>query len=269
MCPLSYLFLTRLRGLPSPAMLRINSLRNLALGSAVYLANACGAPAAASPATADTASGSTTVLSRDSFGQVHTQDTPAVDTESPAWLAGLQQGDVLSYRIETPNSHTHMVQLRVARMIRQGQSAAALLVPVGEEVHAEVKAHWLAGDAEGLYELAAHESLLDPGFTPIAADGRVVDSGRSQALWRVPQSWDEVVQHEQQTSLSGWSVEELDLTLEGPVRGDRCARIKKEVDGSRVRMTVCANLGMVDLTRGDEQELGETWELVEIARATP
>lgn len=250
-------------------MFETTKMRNLSLSCGVYLVSACGAPTATSPTVADTTNGSTAVLTRDSFGQVQTHGTPAVDTESPAWLAGIQQGDVLSYRIETPNSHTHTVRIRVERMIRQGQSAAALLVPIGAEVHAEVKAHWLAGDAEGLYELQAHESLLEPGFTPIAADGRVIDSGRSQALWRVPQSWDEVVQHEQQATLSGWSVEELDLTLEGPVRGDRCARISKEVDGKRVRMTICANLGMVDLTRGDDQELGETWELIEIARATP
>lgn len=244
-------------------MHRSKNLYRVACASAVYLASACGAPAANAPAA------STTVLSRDQFGQVETQQAPAVDTESPAWLAGLEQGDVLSYRVQTPDSHTHTVQIRVDRLQREGKSAAALLVPITDASASDdtnMKAHWLAGDADGLYELESHESLLDPGFTPLDANGRVIDSGRSGALWRVPQSWDEVVHHEETAVVGGWSVEELDLTLDGPVRGDRCARIGKLVNGKRIRMTVCANLGMVDLQRGDDQEIGESWELIEIAR---
>lgn len=233
------------------------------VGCGVYLASACGAPSSESPAAS-----STTVLSRDQFGQVETQTAPAVDTESPAWLAGIEQGDVLSYRVDTPDSHPHTVQLRVERLHRQGKSTAALLIPIGDSDSNSVRAHWIAGDAEGLYELQAHEALLEPGFTPLDSNGRVIDSGRSGALWRVPQSWDEVVQHEQTPALGGWAVEELDLTLDGPVRGDRCARISKQEAATRVRMTVCANLGMVDLQRGDDHAIGETWELIEIARIT-
>jgi hypothetical protein len=154
-------------------------------------------------------------------------------------------------------------------MVRQGKSAAALLVPAAdssETSDSTLTPHWLAGDADGLYELQAHEALLDPGFTPLDADGRVIDSGRTGALWRVPQSWDEVVHHEQTNAVGGWAVEELDLTLDGPVRGDRCARISKQTDNGRVRMTVCANIGMVDLQRGDDTEIGEAWELTEIVR---
>lgn len=240
-------------------MQHFKQIPSIGFGCAVYLASACGAPASSN-------TGSTTVLSRDQFGQVQTQEAPAVDTESPAWLAGLAEGDVLSYQVETPDSHPHTVQLRVQRLLRQGKSAAALLVPVGDSIDERVKAHWIAGDADGLYELQAHEALLDPGFTPLDGNGRVIDSGRTAALWRVPQSWDEVVHHEDTAALGGWAVEELDLTLDGPVRGDRCARIRKEADGLTIRMTVCANLGMVDLQRGGDQEIGESWELVQIAR---
>lgn len=245
-------------------MSRTVQLRSLAFASAVYLVTGCGAPAANGPA-ASTAP-STTVLSRDEFGQVvQGQNTPAVNTESPAWLAGLEEGDILSYRVETPDSHPVTVQVRVERMRRVDKSAAALLVPNGNDVEGRVKPHWIAGDSEGLYELQAHESLLDPGFTPLDPNGRVIDSGRNGALWRVPQSWDEIVNHDQAAELGGWAVEELDLTLDGPVRGDRCTRISKVSESVPVRMTVCANLGMVDLQRGNDQ-IAETWELVEIVR---
>lgn len=239
------------------------------VGGAVYLASACGAPAAAGPAASSSSNNATTVLSRDQFGQVQA-DSPGVDTQSPAWLASIEQGDVMSYRVQTPDSHPQTIQLRVERMQRLGNSAAALLVPIGTTTNESIKPHWIAGDADGLYELQTHESLLDPGFTPLDAQGRVIDSGRNSALFRVPRSWDEVVHHETGPTSGGWSVEELDLTLDGPVRGDRCARISKQLEGTRIRMTVCANVGMVDLQRGDEQEIGESWELIEIARlATP
>lgn len=240
------------------------NLCRTALACAVYLVSACGAPTANSPPAE-----STTVLNRDQFGQVQTQEAPTVDTESPGWLAGIEEGDVLSYRVEVPDAPVRTVQVRVARMVRRGKSAAALLVPIvdsSETNDSTLTPHWLAGDAEGLYELQAHEALLEPGFTPLDEAGRVIDSGRDAALWRVPQSWDEVVHHEQTNDIGGWSVEELDLTLDGPVRGDRCARISKQTDGRRVRMTVCANVGMVDLQRGGETEIGEAWELTEIVR---
>lgn len=238
----------------------------VAAGSAFSFVAACGAPTAVQPAA------SNAVLSRDQFGQVQTQTAPAVDTESPAWLAGLEPGDVLTYRIEAPDSAPRTLRVRVDRMRREGKSAAALLVPIsdtGEANDSSFKPHWIAGDAEGLYELRAHESLLDPGFTPLDGNGRVIDSGREGALFRVPQSWDEVIHHEETSVVGGWAVEELDLSLDGPVRGDRCARISKQLEGTLVRMTVCANVGMVDLQRGGEQELGERWELVEISRVTP
>lgn len=249
-------------------MLRPDYLRRFSLACGVYLVTGCGAPAASQPAQ------STTVLNRDAFGQVQTQAAPGVDTESPGWLAGIEQGDVLSYRVEAPDAPIRTVRVRVDRMVRQGNSAAALLVPVhdaSEVADPSLTPRWLAGDAEGLYELQAHEALLDPGFTPLDPTGRVIDSGRDAALWRVPQSWDEVVHHEQTHSVGGWSVEELDLTLDGPVRGDRCTRIRKDTGTTRVRMTICANVGMVDLERGDDTEIGESWELTEIVRvaATP
>jgi len=229
----------------------------------VYLLSACGAPTASQPAE------STTVLNRDQFGQVQTQNAPGVDTESPGWLAGIEQGDLLSYRVAVPDAPVRTVRVRVDRMLRQGKSAAALLVPVtdaNETVDTTLTTHWLAGDAEGLYEIQAHEALLEPGFTPLDETGRVIDSGRTGALWSVPQSWDEVVHHEQTNSVGGWSVDELDLALDGPVRGDRCTRISKQADGTRIRMTVCANVGMVDLQRGADTEIGESWELTEIVR---
>lgn len=205
----------------------------------------------------------TTVVSSDPLTQeTVAQTSPRRVGDGPGWLAALAEGDVMTYSVQTQDRDLVTVDLTVARLVRRGTGVAVLLSPTAAPGEVEVESHWLAGDDHGLYRLPRHEDLEDPGFVPLDAQGRVQADSRRGAKWRVPTSWP------QEGSLEGegWELEELELTLDGPVRGQRCARIRRQRGERVTRLTICADLGMVELSRGTEAHPSERWHLLRILR---
>lgn len=104
----------------------------------------------------------------------------------------------------------------------------------------------------------------------IPVEWTVVPEGRVDMRWRIPAEWKTGIDDEsrqQQAIDKGWEVNELDMTLNDPVRGDSCARITRNDPEGFVRLLVCANIGMVELESSPSEEIRrESWKLVEIER---
>jgi len=196
-----------------------------------------------------------------------------VEAAPPArWLESLSEGLVLTYAIRLEDEGSASVRMRVARVVRRGDGVAVQFLPMGaapDGVAAE--GHWLAADGRSLQQIALRGAVLDPLFVPLDTAGRVVRPDVPAAggsSWSLPATWTGGEEGGERESLSGgWWIDEFDLRLEGPVRGDRCARIARQ-DGDEVtRLLVCANLGVVEIERGESEErIREHWRLVEVAR---
>jgi len=186
------------------------------------------------------------------------------------WLNGIRQGDLLTYRLRRPEQMDLNVRMRVQRLVRRGESGvAAEIVPDGEQpTDAQLSARWLAGDETGLYQMNAGGQLADPGFVPLDASGRVIAEARAARIWRIPPEWHAAMEHTQGALDDGWSVDDLEMTIDGPVRGDRCATIQKREDDGATRVLICANLGAVQVVRLRHDEIEEErWTLVEVGRS--
>jgi hypothetical protein len=221
------------------------------------------APAAVLPPPAPV--DATSVAARDASGDLIVSGGPAASrTDDPRWLASLRAGDTLVFSVVVGEAQPVAVQYRLTRLEHRGVSVAALFVPEpAPDYPGALEPYWLAGDAQALWRLDHHPSLLEPGFVPLDASGRVLlDPRQGAALWLSgPWSDTRVDQHGPD---EGWVVEELSMTLEGPVRGDRCARLARAEVGQAV--VVCGDVGVVQLERGESGPAAERWTLVEIRR---
>ena len=111
-------------------------------------------------------------------------------------------------------------------------------------------------------------SLTQPGFEPIDAAGAIVTEARDAIAWRVELGWAEGSAASMLgagAGEGGWRVEGHQQTVEGPVRGARCVRMRRQEGEASTRMLVCANLGLVELSRtgGDESDT-QSWRLVDV-----
>jgi hypothetical protein len=189
------------------------------------------------------------------------------DASGPRWLESLKQGDVLVYRVRTADGREQDARFRVQKLVRRGHGVAARMEPVAPGIDSPAAAgYWIAGDETALYRLEAHAALADPGFVPLDDSGRVVPEGRADARWRIPAEWKNEMEgdsSQRESVEQGWEVDELEMTLDGPVRGDSCARISRTGPDGFVRLVVCANIGMVELESGSSEEIPEeSWKLV-------
>ena len=190
-----------------------------------------------------------------------------VRLDSPDWLTGIRSEDVLVYRVRGPEAPVTTVRFEAARVERRGHGVAVLLRPVSSAPGLELHSYWLVGDADGLYQLRRHASLADPGFTPLDDEGRAISEVRNADTWRLPRGWEDLNESQGALPSDGWSIEELQMVLDGPVRGDRCALIVKRTSRPALRITVCSNVGIVELQQGELGQTGEHWELVQITRS--
>ena len=194
-----------------------------------------------------------------------------IDAPATRWLEGIRQGDILTYRVTRPEQADASVRLRVQRMVRRGErGVAAHLVPDGAPpLDVSVTARWLAGDDSGLFQMNEDGQLADPGFVPLDDTGRVMAEARAARIWRIPPEWRTAMQRSSGALDDGWSVDELEMTIDGPVRGDRCATIQHhEDDGTITRVLICANLGAVQVMRMRRDDIEEErWTLVEVGRS--
>lgn len=174
---------------------------------------------------------------------------------------------MLAYDVESADGGHRTVRLRVEQLVRRGHGVAARLVPLErtpDEGERSLIARWLAGDETGLYQISDTRDLADPGFVPLDSSGRVVTTSE-RVVWRIPREWQASLSTPGSALDQGWAVDELDLVLDGPVRGDRCARIVRQQSERTTRLLVCANLGIVEALDGDDQDLrSERWRLVEV-----
>lgn len=183
--------------------------------------------------------------------------------DGPSWLGAIAEGDILRYRVVTPEGEDHHVELRVQRLVRRGAGVAAMLIPWQAPEGLRVHPHWVAGDDRSLCRLSTHPDLSDPGFVPLDPRGHVVRNSAEEAQWLLPAAWRSA---EPQTDSSTWTVRELDLVLEGPVDMPRCTHTQERHGDERTRLTVCADLGVVEMTRGDDGAPQERWRLVRVER---
>ncbi len=197
--------------------------------------------------------------------------TDTMEAPPARWLEGIRQGDILTYRVTRPEQADASVRLKVQRMVRRGDSGvAAHLIPDGPPpLDLSVTARWLAGDETGLFQLNEDGQLADPGFVPLDDAGRVVAEARAARIWRIPPEWRAAMQRSTGALDDGWSVDDLEMTIDGPVRGDRCATIQhREDEGTITRVLICANLGAVQVMRMRRDDIEqERWTLVEVGRS--
>jgi hypothetical protein len=202
------------------------------------LASACGAPTTSS---GDTGSGSTSGGSE--------------PTPSRTWLENIRQGDRLEYEVTTRDQGTFTVEVVVERLERGPDRTAACLVPARPiETNTGMDGpHWLVGDANGL-------SRVEGSAAGCATDLPTIEESQ---VWRLPSDWSDLEAH--RSRIGSWAIDELDLRVEGPIRGDRCARFVTETDGVKTYLVVCANVGMAELERLAEGDFPtERWRLLSI-----
>ena len=223
----------------------------------------CGALCARTASSSETAAGSSETAAPASAS--------AQATHGPQWLSSLQVGDTLVYHVSALDGADTVAHVHVARLVRQGVGVAALLWPDPQTAR-ELGFHtrWLAADDHGIHQLFYSDEMRDPQFMPLDAQGRVralsttvSASGPAAHVWSLPHA----LQEERATLGGGWEVDELDFQLEGPVRGDRCARIVHNVGARTTRVVVCANVGIVEVVVDEDQmTVHERWRLMAIER---
>jgi hypothetical protein len=220
----------------------------------------------ASHAGARPAANAVRVADRDDSGQlvVH-RDSEMSRIKGPDWLAALTEGDEVTYRVTNAERQAQLIRFTVKRMERRQLGVAALLVPDGDSPVTHAHPYWLAADEDGLYQLDRHVALLDPQYLPLDAVGHVARDVKSVSMWRLPKEWQALDRGA--ASGDGFVIEELQMVLDGPVRGDRCAVLMQRTTTPRTVMTVCANVGIVEIRREEDNQMGEVWELVEIRSA--
>ena len=194
-------------------------------------------------------------------------DPTASAGEGPNWLRRLAEHDILTYVVQRgQEGDGATVELLVQRLVRRGSGVAALLVPHDDVGEVQCQPHWLVGDEGGLYRLEGLVDLKEPGFVPLDQAGQLLGPSRGGVRWQLPAGWPK---QPPAPDRQGWQIEELELVLEGPISGQRCARIRRDDEGASTRITVCADLGMVETVRGDLERPEERWSLSRIRRAPP
>ena len=211
------------------------------------------------------------------YGDLSVKGKKSADPEQarrqgPRWLQGLRQGDVLVYGVRLFDDRQQIARLKVQKLVRRDQGVAVRMEPDQPAIGGPKTAgYWIAGDKTGLFRLEAHDALADPGFVPLDEQGRVLPDGRDDARWSIPAEWKKEMEGEagqQEPMEQGWVVDELELMLDGPVRGDGCARISRTRAEGLVRVVVCANIGIVELQSGSsEVNPEESWKLVAVENA--
>jgi hypothetical protein len=197
--------------------------------------------------------------------------SPSYETTASApqlWLEGLHEGDLLTYRVTMRDGRAVKAQLRVSRLVRRGGGVAARLEPTtGAPDDLVWPARWIAGDAAGLRDLGDPPLLRDPGIVPLDDDGRVVaplqDDRPAAPDWAL-----RLDSREGEEIGRGWAIDELDLEVEGPVRGEHCARLVRHENTRVAQLVVCANLGVADReVREGGIALLERWTLIAVGGA--
>lgn len=196
---------------------------------------------------------------------------PRVEAAPPEWLRALHVGDTLVYHVSRRDQPDLVARVQIARVLRRGVGVAVLLWP---DPHARrqlnVRPRWLAADDRGIHQVVGQDEVLDPQFVPLDLEGRFIGTSRvvedprmAGPVWTLPHDL-----RADQTALGGgWEVDELDFQVEGPIRGDRCARILRRDNEETRGIVVCANVGVVEVVvEQGEMNVTERWRLVEIAR---
>lgn len=207
------------------------------------------------------------------FDEIAVVKQRSVDSRpgGPQWLEGLKKDDILVYVIRVLDGPEQTVRLRVEHLSRIGDGVAARFEPIGDwPDEIETEGFWLAGDSNGLYRFEPHQSLQDPGFCPLDSNGNVIPEGRTDTRWRIPLEWQNVLESDLQSGSvlgHGWIVDELDLMLDGPVQGDPCARVSQVNKETHLHLTVCANLGIVEIEYRESDPLEtQHWKMIGLQR---
>ncbi|MCS6799091.1 MAG: hypothetical protein NZ898_11270 [Myxococcota bacterium] len=240
-------------------------VRSCAIGLVLCLgASACGA---SSTPTATARSGARAAAPTSPETQ-QSEGEPGSDPEpATAWLGELRDGETLTYLVHEESGREHRVRMRVARVVRRGESIGIHLAPVGAlfSEDAPIYPRWVIADARGLAELEPHVEFTVPGWEPLDAEGRLRTEAADNLAWRVPVEWLRPGSASRPgDAVLGWTLVGYEPRVEGAVRAERCARIERADGGERVALLVCADLGVVEKrTVGEDGVAQRWWRLVD------
>lgn len=227
------------------------------LAVALVIVGCGGAP----PSTTSTASTS---------GDERVDEAPTVaatsEAPSASWLAALSADGMLTYRVRVNGGEERNVRMLVQQRVERGTSIAVRLAPIGTPLEdTPVYPQWLVGSSDGLRGLEEHAAFTAPGFVPIDGEGRLLTEAASSEDWRVEPAWlRSGMLASGAEAAAGWSfVERLDA-VDDPLHAERCVRLEREEGSLRTRQIVCADHGMIELSRSEGEREIEHWRLVAV-----
>lgn len=183
-----------------------------------------------------------------------------------AWLAELPQDHVLSYDVVLGAAEPRPVHMLVQQRIERGESVAVQLAPIGTPLgETPVYLQWWIGTPDGLLSLEEHAAFTEPGFVPIDAEGRLVTEAASSEAWHVDPDWlraDRLASGSE--AAVGWTLLERVPSIDAPIHASRCVRLERTEGSARTVLLVCADTGVVELTRSEGERTLEAWRLTSI-----
>ncbi len=186
--------------------------------------------------------------------------------EGPIWLAAMAADTMLSYRVEMRGEAAEDVHMLVQQRVERGGSVAVRLAPIGTPLEGTpVYPQWLVGAVDGLRGLEEYAAFTTPGFVPIDAEGRLLTEAASAEAWRVEPSWlrPGVLSSGGEAAV-GWTLLERVATIDEPLHAERCVRLERAEGEVRTRQLVCSDVGVVELSRTQDDTVVEEWRLVSV-----
>lgn len=203
-------------------------------------------------------------------GETTATETAEVEVAPLAGLASLSQGETLTFLVHSADIEDSHVRLDVTEVVRKGAGVAVKLTPVGIPLDGSpIYVGWVIANEVGLFALEPHVSLTEPGFVPIDEAGQLVTEATASIAWHVPTAWlAEAAGAFETSTQAGWSRGGYQASVEGAIHGEGCAELRRSDSDLSMRMTVCRNLGMIELVHsGGADDTEQFWRLVDVGVA--
>ncbi|HJK89107.1 MAG TPA: hypothetical protein RMH85_22010 [Polyangiaceae bacterium LLY-WYZ-15_(1-7)] len=191
---------------------------------------------------------------------------PTAAEEAPP-LDGLHEGDTLTYLVHLTQEE-RQVRMVIDQIHRQGTATAVKLRPVGTPLGEDpVYVGWLVATESEFVGLEPHVSLSQPGFVPVDAGGTLVTEAEGNVAWRVPSRWYDLSERAfERDPVAGWRFHDLQPSIEGPVRGERCVRLDRRDGDIETEMRICRNVGIFEIVRRGAEPSEQSWRLVDLGQ---